>query len=96
MLNKAINYIVEKCYDGNLLAFKSDPIVGTILSTGTIWGIDYHLALTKVVGTGVLSLMSVTIGVMGPMLIRYWLHKYQHKFPFFSKLLTHDKKKDSE
>lgn len=92
MLNRFVNYLIDKLYDGNILAFKSDPIVGTILSTGTIWGIDYHIALTKIVGTGFLAIMSVSIGVLGPMLLRYFLHRLKNKYPFVAEILKHDKK----
>jgi len=91
MFGRTIKYIVDKIYDGNLFAFKADPIVGTVLSTGTIWGIDYHLALTKIVGTVFLAIMSVSIGVLWPLVLRYTLHRYKHKSKFIADLLTHDK-----
>lgn len=95
MFNKVINYLVDKLYDGNFVAFKSDPIVGTSLSVFTIWGVDYHFALTKLVGTGVLALMSVAIGVIGPMAIRLWMHRLKTKYPIVAELLKHDKKDEN-
>lgn len=89
---KLSNTIIDKIYDGNIVAFKWDPILGSTLSVATIWGIDLHIAVAKVIGTGGLALLSVTIGVIGPMYIRYLMHEFKEKFPFIGKLLKHDKK----
>ena len=92
ILNRLYDDIINQLYDGNIAAFKADPIVGTILSTGTIWGIDYHLALTKIVGTGDLATMSMAIAVIGPPMFRYYLHKWKVHFPIIGKWMEHDKK----
>lgn len=89
--NKVINYIVDKLYDGNVVAFKWEPVICTSLSMGTIGGVDYFHALTKVVGAGFLATMGMCIGVLGPMLLRYSMHKIRKKNSFIDELLKHDK-----
>ncbi len=96
MLDKVVNYLVDKIYDGNILAFKIDPLVGTPLSILAVWSMDYHFAIIKVVGAAFLAIMSVSIGVLGPMTLRLLMHRYKAKYPIIGELLKHDKKEINE
>jgi len=95
MLNKLTEYLIDKLYDGDVFAFKAEPIVCTTLSIFTVWGIDWHIALTKIVGAGFLACMSVFIGVVGPLVIRLWMHKLKVRYPVIAELLKHDRKNEN-
>jgi len=91
-MTRFCKYLLTQIYEGDVTSLKFEPIIGTCISILTISGIDRLIGIAHIVGAITLTIITVSIGVLLPMILRFVMHRFKTKYPILAELLKHDKK----
>lgn len=91
-IKSCVHHIVNDAYHGNTFALKFEPLYGTFLSLSAMGFIDAHWNIAKFVGSIILTGITITMGVFGPILLRYWAHGLGRRYAWIARIMKHDKK----